>query len=237
MDRTARLPEGIRLYAVGDVHGRADLLQQTFDAIDKDRCERPSDQIIEVYLGDYIDRGPHSALVIEKLISRSAKTHILTLCGNHELYLIKALENHQFYERWRPVGAETTLHSYGISPTIASGPADKAMYAMEQALPRHHLNFLLKLQPFYVCGDYLFVHAGLRPNVALSRQNMDDFLTIRAPFHKHEGSFGFMVVHGHTPVKEPDIKSNRINIDTGAYMTGRLTCLVLEGDEAFLLKN
>jgi serine/threonine protein phosphatase 1 len=237
MDRIARLPKGIRLYATGDVHGCADQLQRVFEAIERDCQARPPHHAIEVYLGDYIDRGPQSAQVIQSLMDRADAKHVITLCGNHELYLMKALEKPSSYDSWRAVGAEPTLYSYGVAQNLAAGSGDKAISAFAKALPRHHLNFFLKLQPFYLCGDYLFVHAGLRPNIALSRQSMDDLLTIRAPFHKYEGSYGYMVVHGHTPVKEPDVRPNRINIDTGAHMSGRLTCLVLEDDEAFFLES
>jgi serine/threonine protein phosphatase 1 len=236
MERMARLPDGLRLYVTGDIHGRVDLLEDVLATIDADKATRPCALAIELWLGDYIDRGPHSAQVIEQLWLRGQRQASIALCGNHELYMMLALDDPAYLERWRQVGAGATLSSYGLSTAQANATPERVMVELARRLPAHHRAFLNRLAPFHICGDYLFVHAGLRPGIALSRQNLDDFLSIRGAFLDYEGAHGYMIIHGHTPVAEPDIRHNRINIDTRAYASNRLTCLVLEGEEGFFLK-
>jgi serine/threonine protein phosphatase 1 len=235
--RDPRAADGLRVYAIGDVHGRADLLAQLLAAIDADIAAHSSFQVIEVFLGDYIDRGPKSREVLDMLISRSGRRQMVCLKGNHETYIADFLRNPAVLAHWRNFGGFETLVSYGVTPSINPDEHEQRELAaaFDRALPLSHRRFLSSLTGSFECGDYLFVHAGIRPGVPLPQQREEDLLWIREDFLLHEKSFGKIVIHGHTPVEEPDIRPNRINIDTGAYATGKLTCLVLEGqDMAFI---
>ncbi len=227
------VPDGLRIYAIGDIHGRADLLDQVLARIDQDLEARPAAQAIQVFLGDYIDRGPDSAGVLERLVRRAETHQTLCLKGNHEIYLLEFFENPTILKDWARYGALTTLLSYGLRPSINAGLEEQADLAdaLARAMPADHRRFLTELPLSFTCGDYVFVHAGLRPGAPLARQREEDLLWIRDDFLCHEEPFEKVVVHGHTPVMEPDVRINRINIDTGAYATGRLTCLLLERDE------
>ena len=153
--------------------------------------------------------------------------------GNHEAFLHEFLSDPNVLSVWMRCGGLDTLLSYGLTPKMESDAQDQRELAFEfdRILPSSHREFLSKLKPYFVCGDFFFVHAGVRPGICLTRQSEDDLLWIREDFLRCEDHFGKMIVHGHTRVSEPDIRRNRINIDTGAYATGRLTCLVLEDDE------
>jgi serine/threonine protein phosphatase 1 len=227
------LPERLRIYAVGDVHGRADLLKQLFSRVDEDLKEHPIAESIQIFLGDYIDRGQNSAAVLDLLIER-ARTHRMScLKGNHEHFLFEFLENPGVLKHWARYGALPTLASYGLTPSIYADPKEQAELSasLRNAIPECHSQFLAGLKLSVTCGDFFFVHAGVRPGTPLSRQREDDLLWIRDDFLLHEEPFEKIIVHGHTPVWEPDVRNNRINIDTGAYVTGRLTCLRLERDK------
>jgi serine/threonine protein phosphatase 1 len=231
--RKPRLPDDTRIYAVGDVHGRADLLQPLLARIDADLAANPVAQSVEVFLGDYIDRGPRSRQVLDLLIERRARHMMLCLKGNHETYAAEFLRNPAIWSDWKNLGGANTLLSYDVSPARGDDRQalqDTAM-AFRQALPDSHHRFLNGLALSFTCGDFFFVHAGVRPGIPLRQQRQEDLLWIREDFLLHEGDFGKVVVHGHTPAKEPDVRANRINVDTGAYATGRLTCLVLEDDQ------
>jgi serine/threonine protein phosphatase 1 len=227
-----RTPDGVRVYAIGDVHGRSDLLAQCFACIDADIAAHPSPRIVQVLLGDYIDRGPQSRQVLDLLIRRSHQHRLVCLKGNHETYIADFLRDPAILGQWRHFGGLVTLVSYGVTPSINADEREQRELAaaLDRALPRSHRRFLAGLKASFACGDYFFVHAGVRPGIALSGQHELDLLWIREDFLLHEESFGKIVIHGHTPVLEPDIRPNRINIDTGAYATGKLTCLVLEGE-------
>jgi serine/threonine protein phosphatase 1 len=229
----ALVPDGTRIYAVGDVHGRADLLEQLLLRIDADLKENGAANAIQIFLGDYIDRGPQSKGVLEQLIRRGKSHRTVCLKGNHETYLLDFLHNPAVLRPWGQYGGLTTLLSYGLKPTLKGGEEEQAYLAAELArvMPPSHLRFLESLPLSFACGDFFFVHAGIRPGAPLTRQREDDLLWIRDEFLCHEQPFEKVVIHGHTPVREPDVRENRINIDTGAYATGRLTCLVLERDE------
>jgi serine/threonine protein phosphatase 1 len=228
-----RTPDGIRLYAIGDVHGRADLLAQLFAGIDRDIATHPAPRVIEILLGDYIDRGPQSREVLDILVSRSRSRRLVCLKGNHETYIPGFLRDPAMLGQWRHFGGLETLVSYGVVPSISADDEEqrKLAAAFGRALPQSHRRFLATLKSSFVCGDYFFAHAGVRPGIPLSQQHEQDLLWIREDFLFHEKSFGKIVIHGHTPVSEPDIRSNRINIDTGAFATGILTCLVLQGED------
>ena len=227
----------MRIYAVGDVHGRLDLLQQVITQIESDLAKRPSSNAVEIYLGDYIDRGPASRQVVDRLIKRSRERNAVFLKGNHETYVAEFIQNPAILTEWRQYGGLETLMSYGLQPAIRADAAEQAELAraFKYMLPKNHQAFFKHLQLSMTCGDFFFVHAGVKPRVPLARQREEDLLWIRDDFLLCEDDFGKMVVHGHTPVREPDIRPNRINIDTGAYATGRLSCIMIEHDNVVVL--
>ena len=188
---------------------------------------------MEIFLGDYIDRGPASREVLDRLIARSRAREMVCLKGNHEIFVEGFLNDPGVLSDWRNYGGLQTLLSYGLTPSVKMNPAEQARLAAAfgQALPLNHRLFLGGLRPSFTCGDYFFVHAGVQPGIPLEEQHEEDLLWIREDFLLCEADFSKIVVHGHTPVREPDIRPNRINIDTGAYASGQLTCLMLEGDE------
>ena len=237
---TARLPPGVRIYAVGDVHGRFDLIAALGLLIDAHRLGHPPARVIEVYLGDLIDRGPASADVIAHLLHRRGTRDVVTLAGNHELMMMRALVEPETFPDWLASGGRETLLSYGI-PIARSTGSDLDWGAMAEAvrqrIPAEHLALCRHLVTSFALGDYFFAHAGVRPGQPLDQQLTEDLAWIRRPFLASQADFGAVVVHGHTPVVRPEVHSNRINIDTGAYATGHLTCLVLEGAEIDFLQT
>lgn len=227
----ASLPDGIRIYAVGDIHGRSDLLSQLLECIEADRRQRPVERAITVFVGDYIDRGPYSRHVIDLLLRWRENNEAIFLRGNHETFLTRFLSDPKTLENWRQRGGLETLLSYGLQPTINPDRDEQGRLAEQLAssLPKAHLDFLESLKPSYSCGDFLFVHAGIRPGIPIAQQSEQDMLWMREEFLAYEQPFEQFVVHGHTAVAALDLRSNRINIDTGAFATGRLTCIVIEG--------
>jgi serine/threonine protein phosphatase 1 len=227
-----RIPAGVRIYAVGDIHGRADLLQDVFQRIDADLLKNPISAGIQVFLGDYIDRGPSSRQVLDLLVARKRTNQTVFLKGNHEFFLTKFITDPAILRDWQRLGGLETLMSYGVVPSINLDNFGQAKLAAEfdHALPESHRQFLADLKVSFTCGDFFFVHAGVRPGIPLAKQHEEDLLWIRDDFLLCEDDFSKIVVHGHTPVRQPDIRPNRINIDTGAYVTGQLTCLMLEGE-------
>lgn len=224
------LPEGERIYAIGDVHGRADLLRSKFTAIEEHLSRHPVGSHTIVLLGDYIDRGPHSRDVIEAILERRQENRVVALTGNHETLLLDFLSAPQTYPLWAKLGGAETLMSYGVPPPSAHTEEQlRALAAtLREAMPAAHLAFLKELPLAFFREGFLFVHAGVRPNVPFDKQSEADLLWIRDDFLDHKGDFGAMIVHGHSRVTHPDIRRNRINIDTGAYISSRLTCLVLD---------
>ncbi|QPF87102.1 serine/threonine protein phosphatase [Bradyrhizobium genosp. L] len=227
-----RLPDGLRVYAIGDVHGRADLLQSLLTVIDADLARSAPERAIQVFLGDYVDRGPDSRAVLDLLIDRSQTHETVCLKGNHEVFLLEVLNDPARLQEWRHYGGLLTLVSYGITPTMNPSAEQQVelIDRLKQVIPPEHLAFLQQLPSSFTCGDYFFVHAGIKPGVPLDRQRDEDMLWIRDEFLESEERFGKYIVHGHTPVPTPDIRPNRINIDTGAYATGNLTLLTIQGD-------
>ena len=215
--RAPELPEGVRIYAVGDIHGRADLLEQVFARIDADLGAHPAAAALQIFLGDYIDRGPRSADVIAQLIQRTRTHRAICLKGNHEIYIPEFLHNPAILKPWAQYGGLTTLLSYGLKPSLNPDEKEQTELAEEfgRVLPESHRQFLDTLPLSFTCGDFFFVHAGIRPHEILARQRDEDLLWIRDEFLSHEDAFEKVVVHGHTPVMEPDVRANRINIDTG----------------------
>jgi serine/threonine protein phosphatase 1 len=228
--RRPSLPAGVRIYAVGDIHGRLDLLEKLLSRLGADLTQRPVVRPIFVFLGDYIDRGPNSRETIDRLLKHRELNECVLLKGNHEQIAISCLNNPRVFNQWLRLGGVETLASYGLALGNMTGRAKVAelQAAFHHALPRTHLNFFRDQQPSFSCGDYFFAHAGIKPSVPLSRQIEQDLLWIREEFLTSNEDFGKIVVHGHTPTHAIEVRPNRINIDTGAYATGRLSCLVID---------
>lgn len=221
------LPPGLRVYAIGDVHGCADRLAVLHAGIAADLGARPlppGGRVVLVHLGDYLDRGPDSAGVLAMLLGPPPVpgAEVVNLLGNHEVMMLDACDPHAHpgaLPFWLDNGGAETLASYGAS---ADDPDFQAY------VPPEHLALLRRCPLRWAAGDYLFVHAGIRPGVALDRQDPFDLVWIREPFLSYEGELPLVVVHGHTPTPAPAIRPHRIGIDTGACFGGDLTCLVLE---------
>lgn len=229
------VPEGRRVYAVGDIHGRADLLEAMAGIIAQDLAARPGTEATTIFLGDYVDRGPGSSKVIEQLVRGDFPTPIVTLRGNHEDILIGFLSGDVDAAYHDQLGGGATLASYGLDAAAYAWAGKPERAAMLEAIPLEHCHFLDDLRLSETVGDYFFCHAGARPGVALDRQSAEDLMWIRDEFLTSTYDFGKVVVHGHTPVRSPFIRPNGIDIDTHAFASGILTALVLEGaDRRFL---
>ncbi len=234
------IPDGHRVYAVGDVHGRDDLLADLLGKIQADVANRPVREVTIVFLGDLIDRGAASAGVIERLRTYrplGIRTEYLT--GNHEEVLLRILDgNGGLVADWLRFGGAQCARSYGLSASgLARMAPDDAVEALRSAIPAEHQAFLASFADTLRAGDYLFVHAGIRPGVPLGEQAQADLRWIREPFLEHPGRHDHMVVHGHTITPEVDECAGRIGIDTGAYKYGVLTALVLEGTDRMVLQS
>jgi serine/threonine protein phosphatase 1 len=226
-----RLPAGRRVYAIGDVHGSLAQLRALHAAVAEDLAARPAAAPVLVHLGDYIDHGPDSAGVIAFLAAGGGVPGVpmANLLGEHERMLLDALDGDRAAATdWLWSGGKATLASFGLDPEL---PREH----WPAALPGDAVAFLRGLKPTHREGEYLFVHAGIRPGVTLSQQAQDDLLGIRQPFLWSEQEFGCVVVHGHSTGPAPVTRANRIGLDTGAGLGGRLSCAVLEGDRLALL--
>lgn len=235
-----RAPKGYRAYAVGDVHGRLDLLDQLLAEIERDVEHRPARRNLLVMLGDLIDRGPDSRGVVERM--RTYRHDLLKpyfLAGNHEEVLLRLLNGERgILASWLKFGGAECLMSYGCDPAEFDLSSERsALAAVRRAIPREHARFLAGFADTLSFGDYLFVHAGIRPGIDLSLQTQVDLRWIRSPFLDHEGDHGVVVVHGHSISPAVEERPNRIGIDTGAYRTGVLTALVLEGESRRILST
>lgn len=220
------LPAGLRIYAIGDTHGCAERLAALYDRIADDVADRPADHVLLVHLGDYVDRGPDSAGVIEMLRGRPPVpgATVINLIGNHEQMMLAALAPRATEEVmgfWLGNGGAATLESYG---------AEAEDLDSWDAVPEEDLEFLRACRPSFAIGGYFFAHAGVRPDVPLERQDVMDLAWIREPFLSWRGRLSAVVVHGHTPADGPEVLTHRIGIDTGAVFGGPLTCVVLEED-------
>jgi serine/threonine protein phosphatase 1 len=219
------LPPGLRVYAIGEVHGCNDRLGALHAQIAADARARPAEEIVLVHLGDYVDRGEDSAGVLERLLGPPPVpgAEVVNLLGNHEVMMLDACDPRS------PAGAMPFWLENGGAETLASyrtGPEDPVPW---EAIPREHLALLRGCALRWAAGDYLFVHAGVRPGVPLDRQDPFDLLWIREPFLSFEGDLPQIIVHGHTPAAAPAVRPHRIGIDTGACFGGPLSCVVLEG--------
>jgi len=233
-----RTPAGTCLYAVGDVHGRLDLLDLLTSRIRRHAESLPADTIKRiVMLGDYVDRGPESQGVIATLVGIPPEGfERVCLKGNHESLMEGFLTDPTLAGRWLKNGGLATLESYGIAPEAIAEATDAWLSQQFAAiLPESHRRFLSRLPLFYHCGDYYFAHAGVDPSLRLEEQSEESLMWIRKPFLTSRKDFGRVVVHGHTIVDKAEIHPNRIAIDTGAYAGGPLTCVVLHDDERLFL--
>ena len=222
----AILPPGRRIYAIGDIHGCDIQLANLHEVIAEDLARRPIDQPVLLHIGDYVDRGADTAGVLRRLMGEPpvAGMALINLIGNHDETMLNALSGDRpAATDWLFAGGAAALESYGVDP---ASPRE----SWPESVPREHLEFLRNLTLTHGDGGYLFVHAGIRPGVPLDQQAREDLLRMRQPFLYSDASFGAVVVHGHTPVKEPVVRHNRIAIDTGAVFGGKMTAVVLEGE-------
>jgi serine/threonine protein phosphatase 1 len=231
-----RIPDHLRVYAVGDIHGRNDLLRVLLGMIQEDSARAPaSPQRHLVYLGDYVDRGPDSKSVIDTLLANPLPGFsVRHLCGNHEDMLNAFLEDPAHGRHWLFNGGKETLRSYGVDP---NGEIDDVRDRLHAALPPAHRDFLRRLSMREEIGDYAFVHAGVRPGVPIAEQDHEDLLWIRDEFLTSDADFGKVVVHGHTPGRQVVLAENRIGLDTGAFASGRLSAVVLSGDKRRIIQT
>ena len=241
--RLQGLPVGQRVYAVGDVHGHVDRLRAIHRQVASDLRGDPCGGAVLVHLGDFIDRGPDSSGVLAHLLAGPPVPGlpVVNLTGNHEALLLAALEaagterEHEAADDWLRNGGLDTLRSWGI-------PVRAPVRDWAGLMPPGHLGFVQGLLPQWSCEGALFVHAGVRPGIPLDEQDLEDLLWIREPFLRSRGVMlpeapGTLVVHGHTPAKAPELKPNRLGLDTGAGRGGPLTCAVLEGDEVRFMQG
>lgn len=235
-----RVPEGGRVYAIGDIHGRLDLLDALLGAIDEDDAGRGAARTELIVLGDLVDRGPESRGVVERLLALGAEGRpVRFLMGNHEQVFLKALEGDLKALRFLiRIGGRETLLSYGITEEEYRGlDYEDLARIFRERVPEDHIRFLAAFENWIEVGDYLFVHAGIRPGVALEDQAISDLCWIRDDFLKHRDSFGKMIVHGHSITEGVDLRPNRIGIDTGAFASGTLTAIGLEKEERWFLST
>ena len=229
---------GCRAYAVGDIHGRLDLLDIMLRRIDEDRAARPARKTFIIFLGDLIDRGPDSAGVVERLrLYRPADAQPIFLAGNHEEVLLRILAGERgILPSWLKFGGGECAQSYGLSAaSLRNLEEAAAIRLLQSGFPQLHRQFLESFADTFRFGDYLFVHAGIRPGVAIDEQNKADLRWIREPFLTDSKEHGCVVVHGHTIVEKVDERRNRIGIDTGAYQSGVLTALAIEDRQRWFL--
>lgn len=234
------VPPGVRAYAIGDVHGRLDLLDELLAAIDLDNDRRRTARTHLVMLGDLIDRGPDSCGVVERLRQFDlAGIELILLCGNHEEALLRVIAGERgVLDDWLTFGGSECLESYGVDPAILRGLSERDVgLVINEAIPHSHKSFLQSFGDTVTIGDYLFVHAGIRPGVHLSMQLQRDLRWIRQPFLDDERDHGCVVVHGHTISEEVVELPNRIGLDTGAYRSGRLSAIGIEGSERWFLET
>jgi serine/threonine protein phosphatase 1 len=230
----ARVPDGSRIYAIGDIHGRLDLLRKLHGIIGEDVANFAGQRKVLVYLGDYVDRGLQSRETVDYLLEDPLPGfERVFLMGNHERALLDFLADPRVALDWMTYGGDATLYSYGVGiegPRTQPATLAKAQEKFRANLPESHWAFYQSLALTHAEGDYVFVHAGLRPGVPIERQQEKDVLWIRDEFLDSEENFGKVVVHGHSITRVPEVKKNRIGIDTGAFASDKLTCLVLEGE-------
>lgn len=238
--RVWNAPEGQRIYAVGDIHGRRDLLDDLLTRIDADDAARGPAQTQIIFLGDLIDRGSDSRGVVERLIQlREVSGNVRLLSGNHEELMIRVYDgDKRATSLFHRVGGRETMLSYGMSEAEYDAVDLSELAALiPNYVPLAHIDFLKSFDDWIEAGDYLFVHAGIRPGLAIEEQETSDLRWIRREFTEHKGAFSHMVIHGHTITDGVDEQSNRVGIDTGAFATGALTAIGIEGSERWFLST
>lgn len=232
---------GCRAYAVGDIHGRLDLLDVMLSRIEDDMARQPAARTFIIFLGDLIDRGPDSAGVVERLRTYRPPhgAEMVFLAGNHEEVLLRILDNERkILPNWLKFGGVECAESYGIDAAALSRLEESAAIERVRAMvPAAHREFLKGFGDTFRFGDYLFVHAGIRPGIGLEEQDLSDLRWIREPFLTDAKEHGFVVVHGHTIVPQVEERANRIGIDTGAYHTGNLTALAVEEERRWYIST
>ena len=234
------VPPGLRVYAIGDIHGRIDLLDQLLLQIEEDNAQRPAAKVRLIFLGDLVDRGPDSRAVVDRVMKLYRENqNVSVLAGNHEEVMLLALrEDVHAMQQFIRIGGRRTLLSYGITQQ----QIDQADYAqlrvmIHRLIPLAHIEFLNALEDLIEIGDYAFVHAGVRPGIKLEKQSVKDLRWIRSGFLDYSGHFGKIIIHGHTVTLEVDERQNRIGIDTGASETGKLTAIGLDGISRWYLST
>lgn len=232
----ARIPAGERLYAIGDIHGRVDLLERIARAIEEDDASRDEADTTIILLGDLIDRGPDSAAVIAMAREWQKRRKVRILSGNHEEMFLLSFYKLAAFRNFVRIGGRETVLSYVDKSAFQAAGLEEAQQLMIEAVPREDREFLHGFETMIRVGDYLFVHAGINPDLELEHQQAADCRWIREPFLSHNGDFGCVVVHGHTVTDEAVFKPNRIGIDTGAFMSGKLTAIGLEGSKRWLIQ-
>lgn len=232
----ASLPSGQRAYAIGDIHGRLDLFDQLLALIATDEAARGAADTTLILLGDLVDRGPDSRGVVERAMQLMATRKVRILAGNHEEMLLGSLGNEEALRHFLRHGGKETLFSYGLTfEEYSRAKLDELRVRASELIPAEHIAFMRAMENQIVLGEYLFVHAGIRPGVPLDQQMVSDMRWIRREFLDHPEPHGHLVVHGHTITDEPAVRSNRIGIDTGAFSSGRLTAIGMEGQDHWFL--
>lgn len=232
------VPPGERVYAVGDIHGRLDLFERLIVEIECDDADRESAKTTIILLGDLVDRGPDSSGVLDAAIELSARRRVHILCGNHEEMFLRSLESDALMREFLHRGGRETALSYlGDADAYNQLSFEEVRQRLLEALPANHLDFLKSLEDKVIIGDYLFVHAGVRPGINIEDQTLADLRWIREPFLSSDRPSNYCVVHGHTITSEPAEHQGRIGIDTGAYQSGRLTALGLERDARWFMTS
>jgi serine/threonine protein phosphatase 1 len=230
------VPAGQRVYAIGDIHGRLDLLTRLIAAIERDDAARGGADTTIILLGDLLDRGPDSAGVLSAARDLQRRLKLRIIAGNHEEMFLLCFREPELLGRFLRFGGRETLLSYGIDVLDAATPQE-LQARMRDAVPQADLDFIAGFEDRIAIGDYLFVHAGIRPGQPIERQQLRDLRWIREPFLSDNRDHGCVVVHGHTIFTDAEVRRNRIGIDTGAFTSGRLTALGLEGRTRWLLET
>lgn len=233
----ASVPAGQRIYAIGDIHGRLDLFEQLLGLIEADDAARGRADTHLVLLGDLVDRGPESRGVVERAMALMQSGKVRVLAGNHEEMMLAGLEDDEVLRHFLRHGGKETLFSYGLQPEeYAAAKLELLRERMNELVPASHIAFIRAMENQIICGDYLFVHAGIRPGIALEDQTVSDMRWIRREFLDHTEPHSHVVIHGHTITDDPVTRPNRIGIDTGAFASGRLTAIGLEADQRWFLE-
>lgn len=229
--RRPSVPAGTRYYLIGDIHGRLDLFEQLKEAVEIDDADSTEAETVFVLLGDLIDRGEDSAGVVRLARKWHKKRNVRILAGNHEEMFLDSFDNVEMLRHFVKHGGRETLLSYGVDRKAYNNMSLKELHAqLPNIVPQKDRDFIAGFEDMIIVGDYAFVHAGIDPKRSIDDQKRSDMLWIRDRFLNHDGAHSHFIVHGHTITDEVDEQSNRMGIDTGAFRTGRLTALVLEGD-------